>query len=312
MQNQISMESVTTIPERKKRMGWLRNNYGIYLFVLPAIGLFMTFSVYPILFSFVKSFTNWQLIGESPFVGLQNYRTVLTDPYVGIAFKNALLNFVVSIPIQVVFGLLLAIVLDRPIRGRSFFRALYYIPVLVTWIVLIQIYLYMFNKDYGIINYILLKLHLINEGVDWLGSPTRTLISVFAVGGWKGIGWSMLIFLAGLQSISTDLYEASSLDGASKWQQFRYITIPGLRNTTVFVIVLLTIGAFNVFDQVFLLFTGVAPYEYDVPLSIIYNKAFKDLNFGYSAALSYVMAAVIVLISVIQFKLLPKNSGTGD
>ena len=310
MQNQQAAAPVPAPRSNKK--SWLSRHYGIYLFVLPAIGLYLTFSIYPILFSFVKSFTNWQLIGSSPFVGLQNYRTVLTDSHVGIAFKNALLNFVVSMPIQIVFGLLLAIVLDRPIRGRSFFRALFYIPVLVTWIVIIQLYLYMFNTDYGLVNYILIKTHLISEGIDWLGSPTRTLVSVFAVGGWKGIGWTMLIFLAGLQSIPTDLYEASSLDGASKWQQFRYVTLPGLRNTTVFVIVMLTIGAFNVFDQVFLLFTGAAPFEYDVPLSMIYNKAFTDLNFGYSAALSYVVAAVIVAISLLQYKLLPKNAGTGE
>ncbi len=308
MQNQI-VAPIAPATGPKKR-SWLRRHYGIYLFVLPAIGLYLTFSVYPILFSFVKSFTNWQLIGESPFVGLDNYRTVLNDPHVGIAFKNALLNFVVSMPIQIVFGLLLAVVLDRPIRGRSFFRALFYIPVLVTWIVIIQLYLYMFNKDYGLINYLLLKMHLIDEGIDWLGSPTRTLASVFAVGGWKGIGWSMLIFLAGLQSIPTDLYEASGLDGASRWQQFRYITLPGLRNTTVFVVVLLTIGAFNVFDQVFLLFTGTAPFEYDVPLSMIYNKAFADLNFGYSAALSYVVAIVIVVVSLLQYKFMPKNAGS--
>lgn len=301
----------TRAPGIRKR-SWLRRHYGIYLFVLPAIGLYLTFSVYPVLFSFIKSFTDWQLTGGSPFVGLRNYRSVLTDPHVGIAFRNALLNFVVSMPIQIVFGLLLAVVLDRPIRGRSFFRALFYIPVLVTWIVIMQLYLYMFNKDYGLINYVLLKLHLIGEGIDWLGSPTRTLVSVFAVGGWKGIGWTMLIFLAGLQSIPSDLYEASGLDGASRWQQFRYITLPGLRNTTVFVIVLLTIGAFNVFDQVFLLFTGTAPYEYDVPLSMIYNKAFTDLNFGYSAALSYVVAAVIVAISLLQYKFLPKNAAGGD
>ncbi|CAI6041319.1 carbohydrate ABC transporter permease [Cohnella sp. JJ-181] len=309
MQNSLGLESNAAVGKPKRR-GWLRRHYGIYLFALPAIVLFLTFSVYPIIYSFIRSFSDWQLIGASPFVGLRNYRTVLADPNVGIAFKNALLNFVVSIPIQVVFGLLLAIVLDRPIRGRGFFRALFYIPVLVTWIVVIQIYLYMFNKDYGLINYLLLKTHLISEGIDWLGSPTRTLVSVFAMGGWKGIGWAMLIFLAGLQSIPTDLYEASGLDGASKWQQFRYITIPGLRNTTVFVIVLLSIGAFNVFDQVFLLFTGAAPSDYDVPLSMIYNKAFSELNFGYSAALSYIMAAVIIMISVIQFKVLPKNSGT--
>lgn len=310
MQNQLTATPAPASGGNKK--SWLRRYYGVCLFVLPAIGLYLTFSIYPILFSFFKSFTNWQLVGSSPFVGLQNYRTVLTDPHVGVAFKNALLNFVVSMPIQIVFGLLLAVVLDRPIRGRGFFRALFYIPVLVTWIVVMQLYLYMFNKDYGLINYLLIKAHIVSEGIDWLGSPTRTLVSVFAVGGWKGIGWTMLIFLAGLQSIPTDLYEASGLDGATKWQQFRYVTLPGLRNTTVFVIVMLTIGAFNVFDQVFLLFTGAAPFEYDVPLSMIYNKAFTDLNFGYSAALSYVVAAVIVVISLIQYKLLPKNAGTGD
>lgn len=310
MQNQLTATPAPASGGNKK--SWLRRYYGVCLFVLPAIGLYLTFSIYPILFSFFKSFTNWQLVGSSPFVGLQNYRTVLTDPHVGVAFKNALLNFVVSMPIQIVFGLLLAVVLDRPIRGRGFFRALFYIPVLVTWIVVMQLYLYMFNKDYGLINYLLIKAHIVSEGIDWLGSPTRTLVSVFAVGGWKGIGWTMLIFLAGLQSIPTDLYEASSLDGATKWQQFRYVTLPGLRNTTVFVIVMLTIGAFNVFDQVFLLFTGAAPFEYDVPLSMIYNKAFTDLNFGYSAALSYVVAAVIVVISLLQYKLLPKNAGTGD
>jgi len=291
---------------QRKSLG-LRNQVGSYLFLLPALLFFVVFTIYPIFYSLTMSFTNWQLVGPSHFVGAKNYVRILHDPVIGTAFKNTFLYGVISVPAQLLLGLGVALALDKPLRGRSLFRILYYLPVITSWVVVSILFEYLFNTDYGLVNWILMSLHLISNPIAWLASPTGAIIMLSILGSWKGIGWAMLIFLAGLQSVPVELYEASAVDGASRWQQFRYVTMPGIRNTFLFVTVLLVIGAFNVFISVFIVTGGGPVNSTQVLLTWMYNAAFQNLDFAYASALSWFIAAIIVIASLIQFRLFRPN-----
>ncbi|WP_240986357.1 carbohydrate ABC transporter permease [Acididesulfobacillus acetoxydans] len=279
----------------------LRHHLGIYLFLLPAVGFFLVFSVYPILYSFVMSFTNWPLVGSPHFVGLHNYSQVLHDPVVGTSLVNAIFYLIVSVPIQIVLGLLVAMGLDRPMRGRGALRLMYYLPVITSWVVVTLLFEYLFNTDYGIINWLLMSLHLSRSAVPWLANRYSALTVAAILGGWKGIGWAMMIFLAGLQGVPDELYESAAIDGAGKWKQFWSVTLPMIRGTFFFVTVMLMMGAFQVFISVFILTGGQPANETQVPLVWMYQQAFSNLEFGYAAAFSWVITAIIVVFTVIQF-----------
>jgi multiple sugar transport system permease protein len=277
------------------------NHIGIYLFLLPAICFFVCFSIYPIIYSFIQSFTNWPIVGASHYVGLQNYMTVIKDPVVRTSLVNALFYMVVSVPIQVVFGLLVAIGLDRPMRGRAVFRLMYYIPVITSWVVVTILFEYLFNTDYGIVNWLLMSLHLTNQSVPWFANRFSALAAAAILGGWKGIGWAMMIFLAGLQGIPDEIYESAAIDGAGAWQKFWSITLPMIRGSFFFVTVMLVMGAFQVFISIYILTGGAPANETQVPLVWMYQQAFSNLQFGYSAAFSWIITAIIVVLTLIQF-----------
>jgi multiple sugar transport system permease protein len=278
-----------------------RRQWGIIPFVVPAAALFGVFMIYPIVYSLVMSFTNWPVTGQASWVGFANYYDVLTDPVIPTAFINALLYLVISVPLQAALGLLAATGLNRPIAGRGAFRLAYYVPVITSWVVVTYIFQYLFNTQYGLVNYVLLSLHLVSQPVSWLADPPLAITVAALLGTWKGIGWSMLIFLAALQGIPEELYEAAALDGAKRWAQLRRITIPQIRAATVFVFVMLTIGAFQVFIQIFILTGGGPADQSQVPLTYMYEQAFTNLDFGYAGALSWLMAIVIIVFSVVNF-----------
>ncbi|KLU60844.1 lactose transport system permease protein LacF [Peptococcaceae bacterium CEB3] len=284
----------------KFRQG-LRHHLGIYLFLLPAVGFFLVFSAYPIIYSFVMSFTNWPIVGSPQFVGFHNYSQVLHDPVVGTSLVNALFYLIVSVPIQIILGLLVAIGLDRPMRGRGALRLMYYIPVITSWVVVTLLFEYLFNTDYGIINWILMSLHMSQNAIPWLANRYSALTVAAILGGWKGIGWAMMIFLAGLQGVPDELYESAAIDGAGKWKQFWSVTLPMIRGTFFFVTVMLVMGAFQVFISVFILTGGQPANETQVPLVWMYQQAFSNLEFGYAAAFSWIITAIIIVFTVIQF-----------
>ena len=307
-------KSVITIPvsprlHRKHNFSKaLRHHTSIYLFLLPAIAFFGLFSVYPILYSFIMSFTNWPLVGPVTFVGLQNYSQVLNDPVIVTAFLNALLYLIVSVPIQLILGLLVAIGLDRPIFGRSTLRLIYYIPVITSYVVVTYLFQYLFNTDYGFVNWLLMTLNIIQTPIPWLASPTTAIVVAGILGGWKGIGWAMMIFLAALQGVPDELYEAAAIDGAGKWHRFWSITLPSIRSSMFFVSVLLVMGSLQVFIQIYILTAGGPANETQVPLVWMYQQAFSNLQFGYAGALSWLMTILIIALTLIQFKLFRPRS----
>ncbi|HET7580121.1 MAG TPA: sugar ABC transporter permease [Bacillales bacterium] len=289
-------------------MKQVKHHVVIYLFLLPAVALFAIFSVYPILYSFIMSFTNWPIMGDVHFVGFQNYSNVLHDPVILTSFKNVLLYLFIAVPLQLVLGLLVAIGLDRPMPGRTALRLIYYVPVITSWVVVTYMFQYLFNTQYGLVNWLLESLHIINNPVAWLADPTKAIVIAAVIQIWKGIGWAMMIFLAALQSVSDTLYEAAAIDGAGRWRRFWSITLPSIRGQMFFVSVLLVMGAFQVFIQIYILTAGGPANETQVPNVRMYEEAFSQLHFGYAGALSWLMALLIIVITLIQFSVFKPRS----
>lgn len=279
-----------------------------YLFILPGTALFLLWSLYPLLTAFRMSFYEWNLIKDSVFVGLDNYRRAFNDPVFWTSVKNTLFYVVVTVPGQMIFGLAVAMLLNAPMRGRTIYRTIYYIPVVTSWVVVSLIFTFLFNSQAGLANWLLNdQLGVIDSNIRWLRDPLMAKIVIATLGIWKGIGWTMVIFLAGLQSIPHDLYEAAKVDGASGWRRFVDVTLPLIRNTTLFVFVILTIGAFQVFISVFIMAADDPLNRNDVVLTYMYKNAFEYLDLGYGSAIAYILAAMVFALSILQIRVLKKD-----
>ncbi len=270
-------------------------------FMLPGLALVAFFVVFPLVRGIEMSLYHWNLMvpSRSTFVGSDNYVRALTkDPLFWGAARNTLLYAAITVPAQMVLGLGAALLLNVAVRGRALFRALYYLPVVTSWLIVSYVFAYLFTDGPGPVNYLLVDiLHVLPEPIDWLrGSWATAEVPINLLGIWKGVGWNMVIFLAALQSIPRDLIEAADTDGAGAWQRFRFITLPLLRPTVVFVSVVLVGGAFNVFLSVILLTGGGPQGSTEVLLSYMYNQAFKNLDFGYGTAIGLLMGVAVVAV----------------
>jgi multiple sugar transport system permease protein len=210
----------------------------------------------------------------------------------------------VTVPAQMALGMLLALLLNAKIKGRVAFRTLYYLPVITSWVVVSLVFRYLFNPDAGAINYLLVDvLGLVDSNIVWLGDRWTALAAIMVLGIWKGMGWSMLVFLAALQGVPKELMEAAEIDGASRSRRFFSVTLPMLRPVVMFVTIMLIIGGFNVFISVFLMTGGGPAQQTEVLLTYMYNQAFQFLEFGYAAAIAYCVTVLILGISLVQHKL---------
>ncbi|MGQ9600514.1 MAG: carbohydrate ABC transporter permease [Anaerolineae bacterium] len=286
---------------------WRRETKTACLFMLPGMLLFATFTIYPLIKGFQMSLYQWSIMPGRPsqFLGLANYTRAFEDPIFWIALRNTVLYTVVTVPGQMVPAMLVALLLNNIKRGRVFFRTIYYLPVITSWVIVSLLFKYLFQSPAGLVNHLLTNvLHLIAEPIPWLRNPATAQVPIMSLGSWKGIGWSMVIFLAALQSIPGEFYEAAAIDGAGRWQRFRHITLPLMRPTLVFVLVMLVIGGFNVFISVYLITAGGPMKQTEVLQTYMYHQAFDFLDFGYGAALSYMLAALILVLSFIQIRFL--------
>lgn len=279
----------------------------IILFLLPALSFYFVFELFPIFYSLYISFFEWHIIGDVRFVGLENYLKMFSDPVFIVALRNTFIYTIVTVPTQIFFGLAIALLLNQKIRGKVTFRALYYIPVITSWTVVSLIWKWIYDPVYGFLNYVLLSLGAIREPVRWLQDPSVALCAVMLVTIWKGIGWNMVIFLAGLQTIPQSLYDAALIDGANRWRRFRYITLPLLRPVIATVTVLLTIGALNAFVQIYILTAGGPLHSTEVINTYLYKNAFSYLNFGYASSMALFLLTLTLTISIVQRKVLSKK-----
>ncbi|HEX8597852.1 MAG TPA: sugar ABC transporter permease [Chloroflexia bacterium] len=286
----------------------LRKSIPAYLFILPGMLLFVVWTLYPLLHSLTMSFAEWNLIKPSRFVGMENYTRAFNDPVFWLALRNTLFYVVITVPGQMIIGLGIALLLDAPLRARGFFRTIYYIPVVTSWVVVSLIFTYLFNGQAGLINWVLRDgVQVIDKNINWLSEPLTANIAIATLGIWKGLGWTMVIFLAGLQSVPIHLYEAASIDGATAWQRFRFVTVPLIRQTTLFIMVMLTIGAFQVFISVYIMTGGNPLHRTEVLLTYMYENSFESLDLGYGSALSYIFAIMVFTLSMTQIRLLKRR-----
>lgn len=282
----------------------------IYGLLLPGMALYAAWAAWPLINSFVLSFTDWSLTRPPTPVGLANYQRALADPLFWRALSATLGYTAVTVAGQLVLGLAAALLLNRRIPGRSVLRLVYYLPVITSWVIVSLVFLYLYNGQAGAINWLLVDvLHVLDKPVAWLAEPSTALWAIAVLGIWKGIGWTMVVFLAGLQAVSPELYEAAEMDGASSWARFRHVTLPELRPTTTFLLVVLTIGGLNAFISIFVMSSaatgtvGGPLNSTDVVLTYLWKQSFAQLDLGYGAALSFLLAAVTGLVSLVELRL---------
>lgn len=272
--------------------------------LLPGLLIFSVFTVYPILRLLWASFTDWKLDSMivQPFIGIENYRTVFSDDTFWVVFTNSIVYTLITVPGQMALGLLAAVLLNGIKKFSVSYRVMYYLPVVTSWVIAALVFRYVFNTE-GLLNYFLTNVvKITNQNIRWLDSRWGGLSVAMMLGIWKGVGWNMVVFLAALQQVPLDLYEAADIDGGNTMQKFIHITLPSIRGTILFAMVMLTIGGFNVFTSIKMITGGKPAHLTDTLLTWMYYKAFSTGKFGYSAALSFIMALSLGLLAILQFR----------
>jgi len=283
------------------------------IFLLPGFALFIIFFLGPLLYSLRISFYSWNFAHpeRSVWVGLKNYVDQLANPVFKRAVLNTTVYTIITVSVKMVLGFIVAVLLNQKIRGRAGFRVAYYLPVITSWVIISLLFSYMFSGQSGLVNYILNDtLHITDHDIMWLADGILALVPVVLVDIWKGVGWAAVIFLAGLQTIPVELYEAAAVDGANRLQQLRYITLPMLRGTLVFLLVVLLLGGLNAYVPFQLITRGGNPMDQTHSiLTLMVRATFSRLDFGSGAAISYMLTLVVFGLSLLQLKFLRKPEG---
>ncbi|MEP7344729.1 MAG: sugar ABC transporter permease [Gemmatimonadaceae bacterium] len=289
------------------RRGWAerRETWTAWSFLAPSALHLTIFTLGPLLFTLWVSLHDWDLLSaRKPFVGLNNYRDMFADPLFWNALRNTAV-YALYVPVTMVLALGAAVLLNRPMRGVRVLRAMVFIPTVVSFAAIAIVWQWMFNADYGLLNYLLRSVGL--DAVDWLGNPSTALIAVMIVSAWIQIGYQMIIYLAGLQGIPSTLYEAATLDGASPWQRFQRITVPLLRPTSVYLFVTGVIWSFQVFTLVYVMTEGGPVHATDVLVYRIYQNAWEFRRMGYASAMSWFLFALLLMLTVTQWRVLNRR-----
>lgn len=329
---------MATVPAQRRQRGKnplaAEDNIAGWVFILPALVIFTTFIFWPIVRVFWISLHQWDLVTEAKFIGLDNFVEVFTgtrsDDFYS-AMRNTVWYSAGVVPVQTALALVLAVLANRKIRGKAFFRTAFYFPSISSSVVISIIFLWMFAQN-GVVNFLLRELGLSTPrpiwlqnpnglfelmlgpfGVDqlspWLEGPSLALLVIMMLNIWTTSGTLMVIYLAGLQDVPNDVYEAASLDGASRWRQFRDITIPLLRPVTLFVVTIGMIGTFQVFDQIFVMTDSGGPAGKTKTIAyLIYLEAFQGFAMGYAAALAVVLFFIILALFLIQRRLVGQTA----
>ncbi len=272
------------------------------IFLIPGLALLITFMIVPFVSAFIVSFTNTRLIARVParFIGFDNYVRMFRDDVFGKSLLNIFYFVAVVVPIQTMFALALAVLVNQRIKGTTFFRTAYFLPTVTVMVVVSVIWSFLYHPE-GLINGFM---QTITFGrwtpIDFLNNRSWAFPSIMLLSIWQGVGFQMIIFLAGLQIIPESLYEAATIDGANRWKQFRYITLPQLKSTTAFVIISTTILAFRLFDQVYIMTRGGPERATYTVMLHIYEQGFRRQNVGYASALTVAFFLIVLGISIVQ------------
>jgi putative chitobiose transport system permease protein len=278
-----------------------------YLFLLPACALLGMFVLYPALQAVFLSFTDFNMITAPAYVGMANYRTLWQDPFFWSALRHTLLYLAVVVPLLVTLPIFLAMLVNRSLPGMTFFRAALYLPAITSLVISGLVWKWVYEEQ-GILNYLLLATGITDDPVAFLTDPDHALFSVMAVTVWSGMGYYMVIYLAGLQAIPRHLYEVAEVEGVSKWQQTLHITIPLLRPSIAVVTVMSSISAMKVFEEVYVMTQG-GPLDASKTLVFyLYQSAFEEFEMGYAAAVGVVLFAITLTLSLINLRFLERRS----
>lgn len=272
-----------------------------YLFILPTYIGFIIFILYPLVESMRISFHDFSLLRGSTFIGLDNYAQMFADPRLRITYVNTIIFTLFAVFFNAGIGLILAVMLNRrlPILMRNLYRSIFFFPVLIAHTYIAVIWRFLYQQDTGVINYYLGILGI--EAIPWLSNAAWAMAAIIILDVWKNTGFAMLVFLAGLQSIPNEYYEAAQLDGANERQLFFRITIPLLSPTIFFILVIFMIGALQVFDTIIVLTAGGPGDATRSVVLYIYEIAFRTFNMGYAAAVSMTLFAIILVLTALQF-----------
>ncbi|WP_302372310.1 carbohydrate ABC transporter permease, partial [Sellimonas intestinalis] len=281
----------------KNKKGKLHRSVIPFLFICPVIVMNLIFFCLPFLQSLAMSFFEWPLLGEKTFVGLGNYQTLLADDQFRTSLLFTMKYTLFVTPALFLMAFILALLIDGKFKGVTLFRTIYFSPVVISMTSCSLIWLWIYNDLYGILNYILQKLHIIDEAILWMGSEKTSLPAIVFMITWKMAGFSMLIILAAFQSVDTEVYESAAIDGASKARQFFHITLPIIRPQVGLALIMSVIGSVLAFEQ-FLIMTKGGPTETTTTLvHYIYNTSFKYYNFGYGSAMTIVLLMIMLALS---------------
>ena len=302
--------------KKQRKLTALRNNRIIsreakrdlvaYSFIAPNFIGFAVFTLIPIVFAFALAFMDWDGSNAITFVGLDNFKKLPSDTFFVAALKNTMIYVVGTVPLTMIASLALAIVLNQKIKARGLFRTVAFFPYVASLVAITAVWSMIFHPSKGPINYLLLTVFGVpQENLPKWFSGNLVLLTLILFSVWKYMGYYMVIYLAGLQGISAELYEAGSLDGANTWQKFQYITWPQLRSTTFFVVVMLTINCFKVYDIAVMLAggsDGKLSTSATVLVYYIYQNAFNYWDLGYSSAIAMVLFLIVLVVTLIQFR----------
>jgi multiple sugar transport system permease protein len=276
-------------------------------FVLPFLIAYALFLLWPIILGLRMSFFNWSLVGKgtNDFLGLANYGELLHDPSFWISLWHTILFTILSTPILVVLGLALAILANYVPWGKGIFRLAFFAPYVLPSAVVALIWVWLYEPGFGLISASLASIGLGNIG--WLTSPQVAMLSIVITTVWWTIGFNFILYLAGLQEIPKEMYEAAELDGAGPWARLRYVTIPLLNRTTMLVLILQVLASLKIFDQIYLMTTGGPNFSTEPIIEYIYDTGFTSYRVGYASAMSYAFFVIILAVSVVMFVLLNRR-----
>jgi len=281
------------------KVGSIEARWG-YFFLLPNIIGFLTFTLIPVVVSLFLSLCRYDILTPARFIGLLNYSRLLKDSYNLNALKNTVYYTVGVIPPGMIISLFLAILVNQKLKEIVLYRALFFLPVITSTVAVSIVWAWLYDPVNGYINYILRWFGI--DGPNWLGSTTWAMPAIIIMSVWKGLGFNMVIYLAALQGIPEQLYEAARIDGAGWWAQFRHITLPMVSPTTFFVLIMSVIGSFQVFDQAYIMTRG-GPAEATVTMVYqIYVNAFQYFRMGYASAIAWLLFFIILGASLFQIK----------
>ena len=289
-----------------------------YLFLAPGLALFLLFVVIPVVAAFYLSFCRYDIIHSPNWIGIANYQRIARD--IGsqgvfyLSLRNTAQYALGTIPLGMGLALALALLVNAGLRGVSIYRTTYYLPVVTSLVAVSMVWMWIYDPNYGLLNYLLALIshaasavaghHVLISPQTWLANPKQAMPAIIAMSIWRGLGYNMVIYLAGLQGIPEHLHEAALIDGASKWQRFKAITWPLLKPTTAFIFVVSVIGASQVFAQVYVMTNGGPNNATTTIVHQIFQNAFSFMKMGYASAMAFVLFAIIFVLSLINLRLM--------